>query len=160
MEETKEQIKKHYILHFVLKPEFNAADDLHNYAQTINAGIEALEGQIEASLCQEGTRRLAYQIGKQQQGHFCESAFLIAPEKIKKLSDNLKGQAMIMRYMIESKQPIKRNALLRMRRLRTRPAQTSPIEHTREGASQEKEKRSKVSMDEIDKKLDEIIKNI
>ncbi len=164
MEEVKEQIKKRYILHFILKPEFNAADDLHNYRQTINKKIEALEGQIEASLCQEETRRLAYEIGKQSQGYLCESAFLIEPEKIKELSNNLKGESRIVRYMIETKKPMSKKTRLRSMRLRSIPAEIKPSEQamqeTHKTGGREQEKRSKISIDEIDKKLDEIIKNI
>lgn len=163
MEETKEQIKKRYILHFILKPELNAADDLHDYRQTINKKIEALDGQIEASLCQEQTRRLAYAIGGQQQGYLCESTFLIEPEKIKELSGNLKGDPYIIRYMIETKKPMSKKARLRTTRLRSIPSEIKPSEQAGEDtgkAGREQEKRSKVSIDEIDKKLDEIIKNI
>ncbi|MFY9457360.1 MAG: 30S ribosomal protein S6 [Candidatus Spechtbacterales bacterium] len=165
MEEVKEQIKKHYILHFILKPEFNSADDLHNYRQTINEKIEALEGRIEASLCQEETRRLAYQIEKQQQGYLCESAFLIDPTRIKELANNLTGEPHIVRYMIEIKKPLKKNARLRAMRLRSIPVpgQTKPSEQAildTGNMGREQEKRSKITLDELDKKLDEIIKNI
>jgi ribosomal protein S6 len=163
MEEAKEQIKKRYILHFILKPEFNAADDLHDYRQTINKKIEMLQGQIESSLCQEQTRRLAYEIGKQQQGYMCESAFLIEPEKVKELSDNLKGEPRIVRYMIETKKPMSKKMRLRTTRFRSIPAEIKPSEQRSEVTGKtgyEQEKRSKISIDEIDKKLDEIIKNI
>ena len=163
MEEIKEQTKKRYILHFILKPEFNAADELHDYRQTINKKIEALEGQIEASLCQEQTRRLAYEVGKQQQGYLCESAFLIGPEKIKELSDNLKGEPRIVRYMIETKKPMSKKMRLRTTRFRSIQSGIKPSEQAIEDtgkAGREQEKRSKISIDEIDKKLDEIIKNI
>jgi len=178
MEDTSEQIKKQYTLHFILKPGLGS-EETHNYRQVINDKVSALDGKIEASICQETARRLAYPIGKEQQGYLCESVFSLAPEKVKSLYEDLKQESNIIRHVIEVKRPIKASAKLRARKERRRPGvqaseekesvpprrggvwlPESDLDKPKESVSREVEKRGKISAEEIDKKLDEIIKNI
>jgi len=177
MEDTSEQIKRQYTLHFILKQGLSS-EETHNYRQVINDKVSALDGKIEASICQESARRLAYPIGKEQQGYLCESVFSIAPEKVKSLYDDLKQESNIIRHVIEIKKPVKASAKSRARKERRRPLQASEEKgsvpsrrggvwlpetgssEAKESVSHEVEKRDKISVEEIDKKLDEIIKNI
>jgi len=147
---------------------------LHNYRQIINEKVEAAGGKIEASVCQDVVRRLAYPIKDYEKSYICESAFTIEPASIKTLSDGLKSEVDIMRYIIELKRPMK---------IRVKPSRSSTAEklqktdsptsaqtpeqfprlsteETQKDVGQVQEKREKISMEEIDKKLDEIIKNI
>lgn len=162
MEET---IKKQYILHFILGSSVNSGGADARRAK-INQKIEARDGEIEASICQDASRRFAYPINKQNGGYFCESVFSVSPENIKALSDDLKSEPQIIRYMVELKKPVKFRAKpTRSERYKntaeapqhaTRPTSPTSKESIDSGAR----KREKVSMEEIDKKLDEIIKNI
>jgi len=170
--DIEEAIKKQYTLHFILASSVNSAE-VDPFRAKVNAKIEARGGKIEASICQDASRRFAYPINKQNGGYFCESVFRVSPENIKVLSDDLKSEPQIIRYMVEFKRPIKFRP---KRSRREKPKSIGSIEaepsyaKASEGkpASQSSEaprtfganKREKISMEEIDKKLDEIIKNI
>ena len=107
---------------------------------------------------------MAYQVKKNLAGNVCESVFLIDPENIGQINASLKQDANLLRFMLQSKREMPKNY---NRRIRKRPLtktfsaeseqpQTSLDKETQDA----KEKRDKVSIEEIDKKLDEIIKNI
>lgn len=173
--EVEEPIKKQYTLHFILKPGFSA-DEAHSYRKTLNEKIEARGAKIEASTCQDEARRLAYPIEKKEKGYLCESVFMADPENIKGLYEDLRGDDNILRYIIESKKRFKKPA--KSRALKRKASQTqetdgkeipmpepgkmwSPEAQPEMNAgSIDKEPREKISVEEIDKKLDEIIKNI
>lgn len=145
-------IKREYILHFIVKASMNP-DELHMYRAAVNEKIQVMGGKVSASVCQEIARRLAYPIKKESQGYMCESAFLIEPKSVKGLFDAFKQEAPLIRYVIEEKPKRKQTAVRRRERQRLSP---SPVEP----ALPASEKHEKISMEEINKKLDEIIKNI
>ena len=162
-----EIIKKQYTLHFILSSSVN--QDGADFARgKINQKIEAQGGKIEASICQDASRKFAYPINKQLGGYFCESVFSASSESIKTLSDDLKNDPQVIRYMVEFKKPMKFRAK-RSRKEKPRTVvgepsygpEVKPVR--REGelpTNAVTNKREKISMEEIDKKLDEIIKNI
>ena len=179
--DTEEAIKKQYTLHFILHSSVN--QDGADFARgKINQKIEAQGGKIEASICQDASRKFAYPINKQLGGYFCESVFSAPSESIKTLSDDLKNEPQVIRYMVEFKKPMKFRA--KRSRLREAGARYGVAEARREKprtvagppsyeseakpvrgeskvpANAVTDKREKISMEEIDKKLDEIIKNI
>ncbi len=171
--DTEEAIRKQYTLHFILGSSVNQ-DGADLARGKINQKIEAQGGKIDASICQEASRRFAYPINKQNGGYFCESVFSASPESVKALSDDLKNEPQVIRYMVEFKKPIKFRAK-RARREKPRsfaaePSRASPSPKSTELRSEAPagrsegalgtDKREKISMEEIDKKLDEIIKNI
>jgi len=166
--DTEEAIRKQYTLHFILGSSVNQ-DGADLARGKINQKIEAQGGKIDASICQEASRRFAYPINKQNGGYFCESVFSASPESVKALSDDLKNEPQVIRYMVEFKKPIK----FRAKRSRLRGASTKTILNKSAVMTDNKirkesevsgalgtDKREKISMEEIDKKLDEIIKNI
>lgn len=166
--------KKEYVLHFMLKPTM-PAQETDNFRARMNEKIQAHDAQILASLCEERARRLAYPIEKESQAYFCESVFRISPKKVRALFDSLMLEPQIIRYTIERKQKIKkrkqRKAITSIMREEPgvpasapifEPSSSLPSEIQRETSSTAPvtTKREKISMEEIDKKLDEIIKNI
>jgi len=190
MEETKEKIstdegvKKQYTLNSILKSSLNSAETDKHRAD-LNEKIQKAGGEIGSSLCSEAPKRLVYPINKESQGYFCECSFDILPEDLKNIKDILEPDTQIVRYMLERRKKISVNK--RQKRLRrskegalklfshTKPESlhapsTDPLEtmhqspETTEPAtpkeSATKEKREKVNMEEIEKKLDEIIDNI
>lgn len=128
-------------------------EELHMYRAAVNEKIQSMGGKVNASICQETTRRLAYPIKKESQGYMCESAFLFEPKSVKGLFDALKQDAPLVRYVIEEK-PKRRQTTVRRRE---RERETIIPQGATPPAL---EKHEKMSMEEIDKKLDEIIKNI
>lgn len=163
MKTTLKPIKREYILHFIVKPSMNP-EELHMYRAAVNEKIQGMGGKVNASVCQESPRRFAYPIKKETQGYMCESAFLIEPKSVKGLFDALRQDAPLVRYVIEEK-PKRKQATIR-RRERERPSSIASIENrghetiTSQGTTPPIEKHEKISMEEINKKLDEIIKNI
>lgn len=169
MAETKETIeditKRRYTLHFMLKSAVGV-EGAHNFSQEISKKVETLGGKIETSMCGEQTRIFAYPIKKEGQGFLCETVFLIEPEKIKDLYNDLKNEDSVLRHVIETKKPTQKSVKLRMEKERRRSIKkegkslTEKDEKAEPITKQEAKKRDKISIEEIDKKLDEIIKNI
>jgi ribosomal protein S6 len=164
MDNIEESPSKKYILHFMLTSSLDSSD-VYTHRTKINEIIEARDGKIEASVCQDSSRNLAYPIKKEFRGYFCESAFSVSPENIKDIEGDLKKVSQIMRYMIEFKKPAKSNIKPpRSERSLDKNIQDKPvpIQKPEEQAPilKNDEARERISMEEIDKKLDEIIKNI
>lgn len=164
MEDTQTKPKKQYTLHFILNPSI-AQEEIHSLKEKINEKIQALEGQIETSMCDQRLSKLAYEIKKGMSGFVCESVFVIDPEKVQPLNESLKHTGDLIRFIIESKHEPPKFLPVRRRRITTTKkitgeitAKTPPsLDQPQEIA---KEKREKINIAEIDKKLDEIIKNI
>lgn len=133
--------------------------------EEVNKKITGAGGKIGASLCKESADALVYPIKKETRGFFCEIIFTIPAKDVGTFANSLKRDEQILRYMIEQKEIRERKRPLRKRVrkplatvLQGAPSQSpeaplAPI-------AREQEKREKISMEEIDKKLDEIIKNI
>lgn len=155
---------KQYVLHFITKPSLKT-EEVFALREGVNEKITEAGGQIGASLCKELADALAYPIKKETRGFFCETIFTIPAKDIGTFANSLKRDEQILRYMIERKEIRERKRLLK-RRVRkpsaTVPqgAPSQPQEILLAPISHEQEKREKISMEEIDKKLDEIIKNI
>lgn len=149
-----EQLKRSYVLHFIITPTLNT-EEADKYRTGVNSKIQAAGGEIEASLCQDNVRSLAYPIGKESRGYFCESVFTIEQENLSELTNALRREGPIIRYMIEHRR--KKRLHEKVRRARKIPPQPSALS---EVPLSTQKKHEGISMDEIDKKLDEIIKNI
>lgn len=163
MEEQTEQLKKRYMLHYIANPGLDAAE-LEKYRATLNERMNAHGAQIEASICEEQVRNLSYPINKEQRGHFCEIAFLMEPQKIKDLSETISHDPKILRCTVEFRRRT-RKIQIRRRAPEERKYMESAIKDKETGEKKgeyvpQAEKRDKISIEEIDKKLDEIIKNI
>ena len=132
--------------------------EAEKYRATINERIQAAGGEIQASLCQDSARGLAYPIGKESHGYFCESAFTLERQNVRELADTFRHDPSIIRYMIEHRE--KKRLVEKARRTRKMPLRPSIVAPSDSAPASLQEKRENISMDEIDKKLDEIIKNI
>ena len=154
--QEEEQLKGSYILHFILASSMNA-EETDKHRAEVNEKIQAAGGEIQASLCQDSARGLAYPIRKESNGYFCESVFTLARTNVKELSDTLKHDSSIIRYMIEHREKKRPPEKARRTRKMPRPSIVAPSDSA---PAPLQEKRTSISMDEIDKKLDEIIKNI
>ncbi len=152
MQDT-DAVKKQYILHYILKPDLASDEELHGQRTAINLKVEAAGGKVDASVCQDNARRLAYPIKKADHGYFCEIVFQLEPGCVQGLYENLRLERSILRYTIEAKRPAEKN----MFRRKSRSQIQSKIEVPPVKSDLPTEK---MSVEELDKKLDEIIKNI
>lgn len=155
--DSEDTVKKEYTLHYILKSSMNS-EEAHQYRATINERIQGSGGEIKASICSEAAHRLAYSLGRESNGYFCESVFLLEPEHIGALADAVKHDTQITRYMIQRKQKRVRHKAKRLTKRMAQEKEVAPRQFIQ--TPQIGEKRESVNMEEIDRKLDEIIKNI
>jgi ribosomal protein S6 len=148
-----EEIQKEYELVCILLPQLEGAD-LENVKKEIEQIITKLGGTINFKETKK--HDLAYPINKQGQGIYLISQISIPPEKVANLSNELKLNKQVLRHLISQiavvKPVIKREG---RKKIIKKVEELSP---TKVGATEGK--KEKVQLEEIDKKLNEIIKEI
>jgi ribosomal protein S6 len=138
-----EQDQKKYELVSILPPQLEGSD-LENAKKEIEQLITGLEGTINFKEAKK--HDLAYPINKQGQGIYLISQISIAPEKIPNLSNELKLNKQVLRHLI-SRMAVVKPAVKKEKR--KKPALKPKAKEA-----------SKTSLEEIDKKLNEIIEEI
>ena len=118
--------------------------------------IQSKEGVILTSE-KISIQTLAYPIKKQSSGYFTTLTFQILEDKIKEIKEKIEKNSEILRHLILIKKPFKE-----LKRARTRkPSATSRFKVAEESPfiknSENKKKTETVKIDEIEKKLDEIL---
>lgn len=145
-----EDEQKQYELVCILKPHLEEAD-LSSFKQDFENLVTENNGQV-IHFMEPEKRELAYPINKQNQGIYLVSHIQIGPENIANLSRQLKINNQVLRHLIthletprteiEKPRPIKRPL---------KPGK-SPV-FTKAPSTAE----PKASLEEIDKKLDELV---
>ncbi|HDY72610.1 MAG TPA: 30S ribosomal protein S6 [bacterium] len=157
-----EEIQKEYELVCILLPQLEGVD-LENVKKEIEQIITKLGGTINFKETKK--HDLAYPINKQGQGIYLISQMSIPPEKVANLSNELKLNKQVLRHLI-SQIAVVKPAIKRERRKKpvesAEHIQASPPTSTQRGEPKSKGfgEKDKVQLEEIDKKLDEIIKEI
>jgi len=149
-----EEIQKEYELVCILLPQLEGVD-LENVKKEIEQIITRFGGTINFKETKK--HDLAYPINKQGQGIYLISQMSIPSSKVANLSNELKLNKQVLRHLI-SQIAIVKPAIKRERRKK-------PVESTeRIQAGPPKSKgfgeKDKIQLEEIDKKLDEIIEEI
>lgn len=110
----------------------------------VNSIITKEGGKIieESTLPKE---KFAYPVKKQVGGSFLMANFIIEPQEIEKIDKKLKLQKEILRFMITAKKEIKERMVL-------------PKKEKKKAFQKRDFKEKKVELEEIDKKIDEILK--
>lgn len=156
-EPTEENAKRQYALSFILKSSLNT-EETDKYRVDLNEKIQKYGGKVTSSVCSETPNQLVYTINKDSQGYFCECVFEAQPDNLKNIRDELSNDPQIIRHLLEAKQPAPKKL-----RKRTPKAKIGPDKHEAIPATktqEKKDKREKVDIEDIEKKLDEIIENI
>lgn len=144
-----DEIQKQYELVFILPPQFEE-ENLNNAKKEIEEIIAKFNAKIEFKQAEK--KDLAYPINKQGQGIFLISIVSISPDNVNNLSKELKLNKNILRHLI-SRMPIikpetkKPKVKIKKQKVERKPSFTKATE-------------GKTNLKEIDKKLDEIIKEI
>jgi len=139
-----EQDQRQYQITFILSSDLDQKkiDDFNQEFEKII--VKQLEGKIIIKHSAPERKKLAYPIKKFEFGYYLTVSFLLDPQKTQELGDKLKYNKNILRYMInfveESPEPKKK-----------RFVQKPVIEKL--------EKKKKKKLEDIDKKLDEILGN-
>lgn len=138
-----EQPQKEYELICIFSPQ-SEGTDLENTKKEIEEIINKFEGKI--SFKEEKKHNLAYPINKQDQGIYLISQISISPEKITDFSKELKLNKQVLRYLL-SRITVPKPKIRKERPKKIIKKPESKVEE-------------KTSLNEIDKKLEEIIKEI
>jgi small subunit ribosomal protein S6 len=147
-----EETTKDYELLCILSPKLEG-EDLNKAKNDISETIGKLAGTINFK--ESSKKSLAYPINKEKQGIYLISQISIFPEKIIELSKELKTNKQILRHLIS--QSIVQEETERPRAIRKPLKPKMPITKKEQT---ETEKPSGETLEEIDKKLDEIIGEI
>jgi small subunit ribosomal protein S6 len=147
-----EETMKDYELMCILSPSLKE-DDLEKTKNDISEILGKLTGTI--SFKESSKKPLAYPINKEKQGIFLISEISVLPEKLIELSKELKASKQILRHIINQLE-----AQEEPERMRTVKKPIKPRKIIIKKEQLEEVKPSEEKLQEIDKKLDEIIGEI
>jgi small subunit ribosomal protein S6 len=147
-----EETAKDYELLCILSPKLEG-EDLDKAKNNISEIVGKLAGTINFK--ESSKKPLAYPINKEKQGVYLISQISILPEKLIELSKELRADKQILRHLI-SQSEIREGA--ERPRIIRKPLKPRKIITKKEQI--EAEKPSGETLEEIDKKLDEIIGEI
>ncbi len=136
-----------YELSFWLKPQLEEEEVLQKISQIQRIIQEEGGYNVEASLPK--LKLLAYPIKKETSGYFIYIQFEISPEKLLAVEKKLKQEQDILRYLIVKREKRKTSLFSPVRKKKERKTISTRTEP---------EKITAVDLQELDKKLDEILK--
>ena len=147
----------HYELLFIVSQQYTEEE-----AEKINTQVKELikaqggEITLEDNL---GKKKLAYQINHIGHGYYLLLEFDIENDKIKKLNDDLKLTNEVLRHLITVKklktvEQLKKEAKIKEKIEKKIEEETTAKEKEEK---EEKEEKPKIKLEELDKKLDEIL---
>ena len=136
-----------YELSFWLKPQLEEEEVSQKVSQIQRIIQEEGGYNVEASLPK--LKLLAYPIKKETSGYFIYIQFEISPEKLLAVEQKLKQEQDILRYLIVKREKRKTSLFSPVRKKKERKTISTRTEP---------EKITAVDLQELDKKLDEILK--
>jgi ribosomal protein S6 len=157
---------KPYELTYIISSEITA-EEAEAEAKSIELLIQGKEGVIIKSE-NPIPKILAYPIKRQGSGFFVILEFQLEPEHISELKEKIQKNSKIIRSMLIIKNPVKIQKERRTRRKPLVSSTTTPTtvgvpeevkaeEENKEESKKEKKTSKKVELNEIEKKLDEIL---
>lgn len=137
-----------YELTYILNPNLSEKE-VTSQADKVRSFINGLGGEIKTEKLNE-KRRLAYEIKKQGYGFYVTTEFNLEPEKVAELEKKIKLEPAVLRYLLISKKLMKETPR-RIRLPRPKEKFTLPGKPLGQAAPE------KAKIEEIDKKLEEIL---
>lgn len=128
----------------------SAEVDTSSVAEKVRAQIKTLGGETKKEYISE-KKKLAFQIRKQGFGFYATVVFEMEPEKIDELNIFLRSSNDILRHMIINQ------AELRTERVSKKPARIKSTD-SESVIGESTAKTGKVKIEELDKKLEELLK--
>ncbi len=119
-------------------------------AEKVRAQIKELGGEAKKEYISE-KKKLAFKIKKQGSGFYATAVFEMEPEKIDELNSFLRSNNDILRHMIINQ------AELRTEKVSKKPARIK-LADSETVIGETKAKTGKVKIEELDKKLEELLK--
>ena len=135
---------KDYELTYIISPDLSE-QEIKSLSDKVSSFIKEEQGTIKKTT-EPSKRKLGYPIKEKQEGFLVSSDFSLSPEQLSNLERKLKTENQILRYIIVIKEKIKETPP----RIRTKPITAQPMVN--------KPKDEKVELKEIDKKIEEILK--
>jgi len=155
-----ESDQKQYELVCILSP-FLEGDTLEEAKREIEKIVSSKKGKIVFKESEK--KELAYPINKQGQGIFTISQISVLPENVPVISKELKLNKRIIRHLINQMPSIVKEVdkkLKNKKPKRTSDLKTEQKQEISKKTAKEEQQEGKTKLEEIDKKLDEIIKDI
>ncbi len=144
---------KNYELTYLISSDYSETDVAKVIAGITNF-IRGKEGSIKRT-SEPSKIKLAYSVEKKAEAYLISTYFSLSSEKIKDLEFYLKEQNDFLRYILVVKKDIKEK--LTKRRTKPQPVESIIPVPVKELSEEEKEEK-KVELQEIDDKIDEILK--
>lgn len=145
--------QRQYELMFILSPELEEKD-IALFQEEIRHSVEGLSGRITKQEKPE-KRNLSYLIKKCSSAYYLIINFLIAPDKLNDLSASLKHNKNILRYILAFKEELAAPKI-KKETLR-KPERQLEAEATEAPPLKEKKEHKTTKLEDIDKKLEEIL---
>ncbi len=140
---------KSYELIYLISSDVSG-EELKNLSEKIKSFVQSEEGAIKKTT-EPSKKELGYQIKKKREAFLVTINFSFPTEKIADLEKKLKGENQILRYMILNKDFSEKP--IRPRRIGSKTTIKEPDE-----SLDKQSKSEKVELKEIDKKIEEILK--
>ena len=153
--------QKQYEITLILSPDL-PEEEINLFQEEFKKNIEKLEGNLK-KIGKPEKRNLSYPIKKFQSGYYLIVNFLFDPEKLEELYSILKHKKEILRYIVvfapeEKPRPfIKKKVEQKIEKIEKPKETTKEKEKVEKKAEKKVEKKEKIQLEEIDKKLDEIL---
>lgn len=148
-----EETAKEYELMCILSPRLEEGD-LNEVKNEISTAITRLEGTINFK--ESSKKPLAYPVNKEKQGIYLISQLFVFPEKLIEFSKNLKMNKRILRHLISRMEIQRESEKPRIIKKTIKPRKTIIAKKDQSMP----EKSPSKTLEEIDKKLDQIIGEI
>jgi len=138
-----------YELTYIINPNLSEAE-VAAQADKVRGFINDFGGEVKNEKLQE-KRRLAYPVKKQGFGFYVTIDFNLAPENVAELDNKIKLEQVVLRHLLITKEIIKETP--------RKPYVARPKEKIAPGflKSTAPEKQEKIKIEEIDKKLEELL---
>jgi ribosomal protein S6 len=137
-------MNREYELTLLINPSLLQEEAL-DVQRSLTSLIQECQGTVISST-EPVKRILGHEIKKSNQAYICEASFSLLPEKLSEFEKKIKEEKNIVRYMILIKHP----------KPKEKPKRVSP-EKALERISAKTSPPKKISLGDIDKKIDEIL---
>lgn len=150
---------KHYELTFIISG--NASEDQHPaILEKIKNTLKGYQAENIVTVSEIGRRKLAYPINKLRHGFYFTWELDLLPQNLIKAEKDLKLNKDILRYIIVSKKIKTAEEIAHEEKVkagRVKEQLAKEIEAAKVDEQKEKPVKTKVSLDDLDKKLDELL---
>ena len=159
MEKEQESLQpelQHYELMTIIPAQYTSEE-----VQSINEKLRTLLAEHKGSITKEdnlGKLKFAYQIEKMSHGTYLIHEFDMVPAELNELDRALRLTKEVLRFMIVKKQIKTAEEIQREEEIKKRiAAKQEEKEKSQEQPKKKKESKDKIKIEDLDKKLDEIL---